>query len=93
MARWSLHIQSYDFQIKHRSVTKNIVPDTLSRYNVEEMSSANMGIINPDSPALRSVEYSYLIANIQTHQVQLPDVKVVDKFIYKRTQPYSENRS
>lgn len=37
LARWSLQLQPFSFEIRHRKGSQKIVTDTLSRNPVEEM--------------------------------------------------------
>lgn len=84
LARWSLHLQSYDFTIVHRPGNQNIVPDILSR-----ISADIHGLIDLDSDALKSDNYLELMATIEKNKNQLPDLRVMDGFAYKRTVPYN----
>ena len=34
--RWALHLQSFNYTVKHRAGIKNVLPDYLSRYPTEE---------------------------------------------------------
>lgn len=38
LARWSLKLQGYKFEIEHRKGSKNVVPDMLSRLEVEKLT-------------------------------------------------------
>lgn len=51
LARWSLHLQAYDFQIEHRAGTRNIVPDTLLRYDLEAIEVNTKGMIELLQPS------------------------------------------
>lgn len=89
LARWSLKLQGFNFTIEHRSGRENIVPDALSRvYEGEDFLNAieleTLPAIDLDSDAFKSDEYSKLKEEIQNSN--LPDFKLVDGYIYKRTE-------
>lgn len=88
LARWSLHLQAYNFNIEHRKGTQNIVPDTLSRYEMSEIAAELLELIDLDSPAFKAEAYLELITTIEANAEQLPDLKVMDGYVYKRTVPY-----
>lgn len=83
LARWSLKLQAFDFEIEHRRGVENIVPDALSRAFVE---SIDPGIpIDLESQEFKSTEYEDLKKTIEDNITQLPDLKLQDGLIYKRT--------
>lgn len=88
LARWSLHLQSFSFSIEHRQGSKNVVPDTLSRYDMDEVSTELNSLIDLDSEEFKSDDYLELVATIEKNIEQLPDLKIVDGFVYKRTLHY-----
>lgn len=93
LARWSLQLQSFNFEIQHRKGSQNIVPDMLSRYDLDEMDIHPVGLIDLQSSAFLSEEYCNLKKTIHNEKDLLPDVRIVDQFVYKRTVPYSGDAS
>lgn len=61
LARWSLKLQGFNFNIIHRKGSENVVPDTLSRVDIAS------------SPEFNSIEYTKLKTTIQNHTPELPD--------------------
>lgn len=96
LARWSLKLQGFDFSIEHRKGSLQTVPDALSRISLDSISEIEIeSNIDLQSLAFDSPEYAKLRNTIFERQSKLPDLKVIDKFIYKRTyfadgNPYSE---
>lgn len=91
LARWSLKLQGYDFNIEHRKGTKNIVPDFLSRFDMEELTINDSVIIDLKSEAFKTEKYKKLLDTIRQNQENLPDLKIIDDFVYKRTTFYNGN--
>ena len=89
LARWALKLQGFDFKIEHRKGKDNIVADTLSRAFQEDTAEISaleietLPEIDLESPAFQSEEYQQLVEKIKTSD--LPDLKVVDNFVYHRT--------
>lgn len=84
LARWSFQLQGFSFTIKHRSGSQNVVADASSR--CEEITDSGP-IIDLLSKEFDSEEYIELVNRIKENQDRLPDLKVADKFAYKRTEP------
>lgn len=85
LARWSLQLQAFDFQIMHRKGSENIVADMLSRLpevNVDEINLEDL--LDFETNEFESEEYLELIQQIQSNQQQLPDLKVNNGLVFKK---------
>ncbi|GBP16026.1 Retrovirus-related Pol polyprotein from transposon 297 [Eumeta japonica] len=87
LARWSLKLQGFDFQMEHRKGTQNIVPDALSRFDIDSVEVAqDLQEIDLDSEEFDSPEYNELKNTVSGNRTQLPDVCVINDPLYKRVQ-------
>ena len=103
LARWSLKLQGFNFSILHRKGSQHVVPDALSRLPSDNENSLvtndieSVEILEPEidlsSPEFASEPYIKLRKEIENRQSSLPDVKIVDGFIYKRTEFSRDNIS
>ncbi|XP_044316589.1 uncharacterized protein K02A2.6-like [Drosophila rhopaloa] len=82
LARWSLALQAYDFQIEHRKGKDNVVADMLSRIpEVEGIEVFDFETIEFESP-----EYLERIQTVKENAEQFPDLVVEDGLLLKRIQ-------
>lgn len=84
LARWSLKLQSFDFNIEHRKGTANVIPDTLSRALVDEIHPAVSQPIDLTDKEFDGDEYKRLRAEVESHKKELPDIELRNRIIYKR---------
>ena len=84
LARWSLALQGYTFTITHCKGSENVVADTLSRY-VEAIDIQLAGIEEADEGAFQSPEYLERIETIKNNVEKLPDLKIENGKIYKKS--------
>lgn len=87
LARWSLKLQSFDFNIEHRKGSQNIVPDTLSRATIEELQTVVGLPISLSDPEFKSSSYIQLMDSIRKQQATLPDVEIRNEIVFKRVEP------
>lgn len=72
LSRWSIELQGYDLEIKHRKGRDNIVPDALSRA-VESLSLQNSN----------DVWYAEMMTKVKQSPDEHPDFKIEQDKIYK----------
>ena len=86
LARWSLKLQAFDFNIEHRKGSLNVVPDSLSRIFCESLDEVeDLPILGFETLEFESEEYLELVKNVEENKESLPDLKIVDGFVYKKT--------
>lgn len=87
LARWSLQIQAFDFEIEHRKGSENVVADMLSRSPqnlvIEELTKENY--LDFETNDFQSEEYLELLSTIRENQEKLPDLKINEGLIFKKT--------
>lgn len=88
LARWVFKLQSYKFTISHRQGKNHIVPDALSRMYCDEVSSIELAEaeIDLNSEHFKDKDYEDLKNRIQENEEKYPDIKIVDSFVYIRTE-------
>lgn len=78
-------LQGYDFKIEHRKGPQNIVPDTLSRFDVDAFEiRGSVPEIDITSTEFGSTEYNDLKQTVSGNKDSLPDLCVIDERVYKR---------
>ncbi|XP_041448138.1 uncharacterized protein K02A2.6-like, partial [Drosophila obscura] len=67
--------------------SQNIVPDALSRVHTEDLSALSCdGLVDLHSAHFKSADYLDLIRKIESNQTQMPDIRIIDKLIYRRAE-------
>lgn len=77
LARWSVRLQQYDFNIVHRKGKDNVIPDALSR-SVPSINALEVG------PNIQDNWYAKMMVSIVQNPIQFPLWRKVGNVIYKR---------
>lgn len=87
LARWVLKLQYYKFTISHRKGKDNIVPDALSRMHEGNISSVELIAPEIDLESIHFLDKDYvtLRKKIEENESSYPDIKIMDRYIYIRT--------
>ena len=98
LARWVFILQGYTFKVSHRKGKENIVPDLLSRSFPPEINEISLQEkitpeIDLNSSHFEDEDYKVLKTKILAQQENYPDIKIVDNFIYFRTEHYSGDKA
>lgn len=81
LARWSVRLQQYDFEVIHRKGKLHVVPDALSR-SVPQISSIQ---INPKTTDERHIQ---LIRRVKRYPDRYPDFRVQKGILMKHAPSY-----
>jgi len=83
----------YKFPVRHRKGRDYVVPDALSRIpesDIAEIVDAGPQI-NLESAHFSDEDYQLLKKRVRSNQNCLPDLKIVDEFVYARREHASGN--
>lgn len=79
LARWSIRLSQFDFNIMHRKGKDNVLPDALSRIKIEAINISN---------DLTDKWYQGMLTNCEKHPQKFPNYSVKDGKLFR----YSKNK-
>lgn len=85
LARWSLRLQAYDFEIIHRKGKLNVVPDALSRAPIDLIDHSDL---NKSSDPL----YLQLILDVQNQKTNPTKYRIENDVLLINTEPFGEQK-
>lgn len=95
LARWAFKLQPYRFTISHRKGKDHVVPDALSGIPTDEISNLELSdpVIDFNSPSFSDPDYLELKETISGDPSKYPDLKIVEQYVYYRTEHTSGDDS
>lgn len=85
LARWSVRLQQYDFDVVHRRGKENVVPDALSR-SVPAVSDVSA---DKRFPGFRDTWYSAMLERIAKKPLDYPKWRIQDDVLFRHMkEPY-----
>ena len=92
LARWSLKLQGFNFNIVHQKGSENIVPDALSRIYCETIKEihADAKFIEPnlfDSTKILDPAYLNILLKIRSDPASYPNLQIYEDKLYIRIEP------
>lgn len=85
LARWSVRLQQYDFEIIHRKGKEHLVPDALSR----SVPIVNTVTITSESPS-KDRWYNKLCEEVKLRPIKYPKFRLENNILYKAINSKSE---
>lgn len=84
LARWSLVLQAYNFEIEHQKGPNNIMANIISRAPMIEEKTREE-LFDFESTEFKSQENIVLMKHIMENQAKSSDIKIQDGMIFKKS--------
>jgi len=89
LGRWAIALQPFKFRIDHRKGSLNVVPDSLSRVNENELAAIDLQdglLVDVDSSHFKSAGYKGLVDSVRANEANFPDLKVDSGYLYRKAE-------
>lgn len=83
LARWAMQLACFDFEIRHRKGALHVVPDALSRAELNAVSFSG-GTNSSDE------WYNKLFKNVQTHPTYHKNYQIKNNILYRYSKPLTQ---
>jgi len=87
--RWAIVLQPFKFRIDHRKSSLNVVPDSLSRVNEDELAAIDLQdglLVDLNFSHFKSAGYKELVDSISAYEANFPDLKVDSGYLYRKAE-------